>query len=165
MKPGDALKKVLSDTWGIPTCGACHETAKRMNELGVDGCREHLDELAEQLHRNAKNQKWTSLIGAAVRFVDGAAHAVSGNAMYRKLIVDVCDFVENTGKPCVHRGEQTGSSPWNKALDRYYCRCEHVHEKYCIVAAITAFDQFRGKQNDIAICSNCKFNQVTENSK
>jgi len=158
MKVGDTLKTVLSNTWHIPTCGACHETAARMNDLGVAGCRAKVDALAEQLHQNAQKQKWTSLVGAAVKFVDATTHAVAGNALYRRLILDVCDYVENANTPCKYRGKKVGYSPWNKALELFACECESLKQKTCIAYPMSVNDERRAVPDNVAICSSCGFN-------
>jgi hypothetical protein len=46
--PGTELKATLK-AMGVPPCQQCVEAAKRMNALGVAGCREHLDELAAEM--------------------------------------------------------------------------------------------------------------------
>ncbi len=121
MKVGSQLKQVLTNTWHIPACGACHQTAKEMDQRTPQEIRDEVDIWAERLHQNAKAKKWTSLMGAAVRFVDGATHAVAGNALYRRLILDVCDYVEHSSKACVFRGERQGGAPWNKSIERFRC--------------------------------------------
>lgn len=82
--PGDTLKQIIHARFGIAPCGSCHETARKMNENGVDWCREHVDELAEELHQNAKKQTWT-------RLLDFAVTSVAGNSVYRALIAEACD--------------------------------------------------------------------------
>jgi len=153
-KVGDTLKEVLANTWRIPTCGACHETAKRMNELGVVGCRENIDELAEQLHQNAKQQKWSSLIGAAIKFVD----AVAGNSLYRKLILDVCDYVEKQNQPCCFRGRQSGHAPFSKSMPRFVCDCPSVRQPFCILCTRSVTDLEKARLDNLAVCSVCEFN-------
>lgn len=155
---GDVLKQVLSDTWKIPTCGACHETAKRMNELGVAGCREIVDELAEQLHQNAKAMKWSSLAAAAAKFMDVIGHASAGNAMYRKIILDVCDYVEANGEACGYRGEERGHAPWSKTIRRYVCTHESVEYGFCIAMARNAADSAQAPFDGVAVCSECPHN-------
>jgi len=158
MNVGDVLKKILHDTWGIPTCGACHETAKKMNNLGVKNCREQIDELAEELHQNAKQQNWKSLIGAAVAFVDAASHPLIGNALYRSLIHSACDLVERQGA-CRHRGERLGHAPWNQSLERFACLHGEVEQRWCIADVIIRKDSERARGDDIAICKTCNFKE------
>lgn len=46
--PGTELKSTLK-AMGVPTCQQCSEAAKRMNALGVAGCRDKIDELAAEM--------------------------------------------------------------------------------------------------------------------
>ena len=183
MQVGDKLADVISSTFGIPKCQRCIETAKRMNELGVDGCREQVAELAEALHQNAMNvhaaavekneqakaegkeppvSKWSVMVAKAAKYAAKAAHAIGGNAMYRQIILDVCDYVEKQNHPCVYRGEQVGSAPWNKKLPLFECGCEMVNQLTCIVQAENNRDAARSAPDNVAICSTCEFNRKQE---
>lgn len=180
MQVGDQLADVIATTFGIPKCQRCVKTAKRMNELGVDGCREHVDELAETLHQNAMQvhetavernakakaegkkppvSKWSLMVAKASQYADKAAHAVSGNAMYKQIILDVCDYVEKQNAPCIFRGEQIGASPWNKKLPLFACQCESVSQLTCIVQPDDKHDAARSVPNNVAVCSTCEFNE------
>lgn len=64
--PGTELKKLL-EAEGIPSCSACLETARKMNELGPEKCIESLDELAEEILPRARewvfqNYKWSKAL-------------------------------------------------------------------------------------------------------
>ena len=161
-KVGSTLKSVLSNTWGIRPCPACHETAIAMDQLTPQQIRDDIDNWAERLHQNAKQQKWTSLMGAAVRFLDTAASTVSGNALYSKIILDVCNYCERANQPCVHLGERVGVAPWNKSLERYRCGCAEVEYGYCIQCPMSALDKTKAPFDGVAICSLCPNNKKLE---
>lgn len=64
--PGTELKKLL-EAEGIPSCSACLETARKMNELGPEKCIESLEELAEEILPRARewvsqNYKWSKAL-------------------------------------------------------------------------------------------------------
>lgn len=64
--PGTELKKLL-EAEGIPSCSACLETARRMNELGPEKCIESLEELVEEILPRARewvsqNYKWSKAL-------------------------------------------------------------------------------------------------------
>ena len=46
--PGTELKAILKAK-GVPPCQDCDESAQRMNELGVDGCKAQIKELVEEI--------------------------------------------------------------------------------------------------------------------
>ena len=153
MKVGDTLQQLLRDKWKIQTCGRCHETALKMNQLGVAGCREKIEELAEELHQNAKSQKWTGLMSAAVKFTDKITHAVSGNALYRSVILSVCDRVELESLPCKYRGRRHGNALFRPASPLYECRNDLVPSMFC-VSAETNIE--RARLDNCAVCASCE---------
>ena len=90
---GDVLTEMIREKTGKPPCqNYCKATAAKMNDWGVAKCRENVDELAEELHQNVKRMGWTeSIRTAAIKVVDGVAHALTGNDVYRDLIIKACD--------------------------------------------------------------------------
>jgi len=52
-----------------PANCTCRALAKRMNELGPDGCRQHQDDLVKAMEKNAEQYKWTDTIHAGIRAV------------------------------------------------------------------------------------------------
>ena len=58
--PGTVLHDAIA-AMGMPSCQQCKDLAKRMNAWGVDGCREHFDEIVEDILPRAKN--WWSNAG------------------------------------------------------------------------------------------------------
>jgi hypothetical protein len=64
--PGTEMKKILGSL-GVnpsPTCD-CNAFAVRMDEWGVEGCREHFDEIVEQLQKHHGRWGWAAHIKAA----------------------------------------------------------------------------------------------------
>lgn len=51
--PGTALHEAIA-MMGMPTCQQCKSLARKMNAWGVDGCREHFDEIVEDILPRAK---------------------------------------------------------------------------------------------------------------
>ena len=82
---GDALTSIIRHRYGIPACQRCHETAGRMNLLGVDGCRAAVDELAKEIELNAKARLWTSIAANLAGFTVGD---------YARLVLEACDTIE-----------------------------------------------------------------------
>lgn len=46
--PGTELLKIYKDA-GIPSCQACHELANKMNDWGIQGCEDRLDEIVDDI--------------------------------------------------------------------------------------------------------------------
>lgn len=61
--PGTELMKITHEL-GIkekPNC-TCRATAKKMDQLGVDGCEQQRDWIVKQLEANAAKWSWSELI-------------------------------------------------------------------------------------------------------
>lgn len=98
--PGRALKAIIVKDFGVSPCARCHETAAKMDRLGLDGCRERLHELAAELHANAVRLDWRQLLEAAKHprwsQVTGAVRAVAqGREFFASLILEACEKVED----------------------------------------------------------------------
>lgn len=63
--PGTELKKMLN-LIGLGTFGGCgcNGMARKMNEWGPQGCREHFDEIHQWLKNAARTTKWKAYIKA-----------------------------------------------------------------------------------------------------
>ncbi len=83
---GDALIAIISHRFHVPPCQRCHETAAKMNDKGAEWCREHADELAEELRGNADSRKWTAVLAWAAESV--------GVLRYRELVIEACEAIE-----------------------------------------------------------------------
>lgn len=100
LQVGDCAKFIIRRDYGIEPCGGCHRTAVRMNGLGVDGCREHLEELAEELQSNATEMNWATLLKAAsvsrigTQVIGAVKAATKGLALYEEIILEACDMAE-----------------------------------------------------------------------
>jgi hypothetical protein len=81
---GDRLKQKLRKM-GVPPCQACNQTAKKMNKLGVEGCKEEFDDLAAEILENMSRHE--SLI---VRLVN-AFPKLAKQAAVEKLLQGVID--------------------------------------------------------------------------
>lgn len=53
---GKLLAQVLSELGIVVPCDSCADTSAMMDRLGMDWCREHLDDLCSEIYANAK--KW-----------------------------------------------------------------------------------------------------------
>lgn len=96
---GNVLKILLRKKYGISSCSNCHQLAERMNKLGVVGCKENLQDLAEQLQSNAVNLNWEQLFSLVVNpksTIKGAIQATTqGISFFENLILEACQIVEN----------------------------------------------------------------------
>lgn len=152
LKVGDVIRNNLHNTWGIRPCQLCHRAAKEMNEQTPQKIREDIEQWSERLHQNARTQNWI------IRAVDSAAHATTGNAIYRKIILDACDYVERENTPCKHRGRSAGLTKFNRKQKRFRCECDEVEYDYCILAPMGEGDIRKAPSDGVAICSQCPFN-------
>ena len=66
--PGTELGKLLNEIDIEPPEGCtCKGKAHKMNLLGVEGCREKIDELSQMMREGAEQWKWTEKIGAGMK--------------------------------------------------------------------------------------------------
>lgn len=63
--PGTEFKKLVASLGITYMCDACRATMDWMNELGVDGCRNHFGEIVTQIENNARNYSWARKITVA----------------------------------------------------------------------------------------------------
>lgn len=57
--PGTELKAMLAEIGINPSSNcSCNANARRMDELGVDGCREHFNEFVQVVRENAERWGW-----------------------------------------------------------------------------------------------------------
>lgn len=66
--PGTELKALLASV-GIhpgPTC-PCHDMARKMDEWGVTGCREHRGEIVMHIQGQMGNRSWREKLSAAAK--------------------------------------------------------------------------------------------------
>jgi hypothetical protein len=96
-KPGDQLKKIIWDRFRIAPCGKCLETMTKMNENGVQWCRDHVAELAAELNANAKSRAWTAVLAWGAQ--------AAGLLNYELLIVEACDACDPPDTYPLHRTE------------------------------------------------------------
>jgi hypothetical protein len=85
--PGTELKRIISQRYKISPCQSCHATANRMDRRGVDWCRAHIGQLAEELHQNAQQRAWTAIL-------DKMAWGMFGDKHYRSLILEAIDAAD-----------------------------------------------------------------------
>jgi len=90
--PGTILAKRLSKL-GVARCSPCEELARTMDFLGTDGCREHFEELVEQIYENGV--KNPSLLGAVVRWLPESPVKVG----IRKVVEDAIEEWEEEDGP------------------------------------------------------------------
>lgn len=88
--PGTELRRLFRSC-GITSCGGCVESARKMDEMGVEWCREHIDELAAEIHENATKRKWTALLSTA------ATLAGIEGPVVRWAILEACNRAEQKG--------------------------------------------------------------------
>ena len=97
---GSILTANLWRDYKIPSCKRCRDLAQRMNELGTDGCRAELTELAEQLQSHATRFNWQQITALAMHPVStasGAFHAATeGLAFFESLILKSIEAAEST---------------------------------------------------------------------
>ncbi len=76
-EPGSVLYRILKDVFGVKpkqNCG-CNRLRNEMDSLGIDGCQEQFDRLAESLKANAKAYNWLESFSAAITAIrSGALH-------------------------------------------------------------------------------------------
>lgn len=84
--PGDELELIIRGRYHISPCQSCLATMRKMNENGVAWCREHVDELAAELHDNARARGWTAVLAA---FAES-----TGLVDYEALVIESCDACE-----------------------------------------------------------------------
>ena len=90
-KPGSALKGIIFSKFGESPCSNCTATANKMDEKSVEWCREHQEDLATELVRNAKAfPKRYVRLGAFFGDLFGVAKPRA-----KELIVMACDLSEN----------------------------------------------------------------------
>lgn len=75
----------LFRSWGMSACGGCLASARKMDEMGTAWCREHIDELAEEIHQNATHRKWTAILSRTA-----TAMGIEG-PIVRYAIREACD--------------------------------------------------------------------------
>lgn len=74
--PGSELKAIIAELSIAPLKGCgCEAMARKMNEWGVAGCREHHAEIVDQLRQGAAKTGWLAKLAAA------RAAAASGLAL------------------------------------------------------------------------------------
>lgn len=57
--PGTDLKRLLSKLGITPTAGCqCNAIARRMDAMGVEGCREHFEQIVDEMTREAIRRGW-----------------------------------------------------------------------------------------------------------
>lgn len=86
--PGDELERIIRERYHIAPCQSCMDTMQKMNDNGVSWCREHVTELAAEIHANARARKWTAVLAA---FAES-----TGLVDYEALVIEACDACE----PC-----------------------------------------------------------------
>jgi hypothetical protein len=74
--PGTVLKSLWAKA-EMPPCDACAELAVKMDEWGPDGCREHLDEIVNDILPRAKewirlNRPWTHRVFVGAKAIIGS---------------------------------------------------------------------------------------------
>lgn len=103
--PGTELKNMLAE-FGIrwkQKCG-CQNTAKYMDGIGFERCREEIDWLSSEMKTNAKEFGWLETIGRATMSAILSPNArktllaIDLTNPYRSLILEACRRVE-TKKP------------------------------------------------------------------
>lgn len=69
--PGTEFKRIVEQELGIqiPGCSACTNTLRKMNSLGVDGCRQKREELLEELRKNSQKVDWMKRLLAVPKAV------------------------------------------------------------------------------------------------
>lgn len=91
--PGSALKYINVHRFHTASCNSCHNTAKKMNTNGPRWCLLNVELLANELHENAKEKKWSKLL-------DTVAYSLYGLEKHKKLIREAvsCHILETTRK-------------------------------------------------------------------
>jgi hypothetical protein len=73
--PGTELKLIFVILEIVPTAECdCDLHIARMNAWGVDGCREHFDEIVAWLRAGAKRYGWTAKVNAARKAISTGLH-------------------------------------------------------------------------------------------
>ncbi len=89
--PGTELKRQLADLGARPSLGCgCDAKIERMNEWGVDGCLEHIDEIAGWLKSAAASQSKSQRWASAWAWVKTATFAELLDP-YRAMVRRACD--------------------------------------------------------------------------
>lgn len=91
---GSGLKHLIRTKYHIAACGGCLDTAAKMDREGPQWCREHLDELAVELHENVKKLGWLSPMQAAAKIVDAGITLSGDSTFYKNLILDAINLYE-----------------------------------------------------------------------
>jgi hypothetical protein len=102
--PGTELLAIYSSS-GVPPCQACYDLAEKMNQWGVGGCREKLDEIVEDIFPRAKewvkaNMPWTHTLLPGL---------VEDFGIRRKIRSDVTE--------AIRRAEVVAAAPKKKRAD------------------------------------------------
>lgn len=85
--PGTELKK-LFHSLGARACGNCIATGNKMDEMGSAWCREHVDELAQEIHNNSQKRGWMAVLSRTVTLV-----GIEGPVL-RWAILRACELSE-----------------------------------------------------------------------
>lgn len=83
--PGTELLRMY-EAAGVPSCQACKDLARRMNEWGSSGCRERLDQIVAEIMPRAKawvekNRPWIHKLLPNVIEEAGIRHRVRGDVV------------------------------------------------------------------------------------
>jgi hypothetical protein len=70
--PGSTLSKLLREIGVRVSCSACAEWESKMNDWGIEGCRDHRPEIIQRLKQAAKEADWQTTF-AALRGLVGAS--------------------------------------------------------------------------------------------
>jgi FkbM family methyltransferase len=116
---GSTLHNILRQRHGVVAkkCD-CREWIEKMNTWGPDGCREHMDEIADHLFSQAAtNPQVSKFIRLAVNIpLLGVA---AGKAHLKKLITDAIHMIEHAPSPATSQAElsirlQSPADKWPK---------------------------------------------------
>ncbi len=98
--PGSELLKMLAED-GVPSCQACRDTAADMDRLGVEGCRQQLDEFVEEIMPRARDwvaesRPWTVklLAMSSVVHLDTFGEKLKDAEIRRRLRAKVTEAID-----------------------------------------------------------------------
>jgi len=95
--PGTQLKMLLADL-GIRNFSGCSCKSKsaQMNRWGVEGCREHFNEICEWIDEARKNVNWsTKIIAAITATTNGLAFRIDPTDVAGSLVRIAIERAEN----------------------------------------------------------------------
>lgn len=87
---GSALKYNLRTKYHVGFCGSCLKTAAEMDSKGPAYIRQNLENYANQLHKNARDNKFNWLL-------DKLAYAIYGLELYKNEILEAIELYERQG--------------------------------------------------------------------